>query len=299
MPETFTGDAALIVSGSVYTMDAARPAAEAFAVRDGKVAAVGDEADVMALAGPRTWVTHAGDGMVMPGIVDVHAHVGLGGQAAGWGRRVAPAYGTYEILAAVTDWADGLGPDDWVVGGPVASPVFRAMGTREMLAAPAKAGQGRPVMLRDDSLGNRWVNSRALEMLGVDALSLDPVGGSYLRDGLGPVGLLFGQAAARAELAARESIRDWRLRDLRSARTGVKILNAAGITATPDAGTMGAWLDAFCSLDRTGQLNAWIVGSMPATEFIEPGRVGPTLFDTAPARRTAHVRPDFIKAVLD
>jgi predicted amidohydrolase YtcJ len=299
MPEAFTGDADLIVRGSVYTMDAARPAAEAFAVRDGKVAAVGDEADVMALAGPRTWVTHSGDGMVMPGIVDVHSHVGFGGQVAAWELRLPPAYGPYEILAAVTDWADGLGPDDWVVGGTVTSPVFHAMGTREMLSALDKASQGRPVMLRDDSLRNRWVNSRALEILGVDALSLDPVGGSYLRDGLGPVGLLFGQAGAGAELAARDSIRDWRLRDLRSARAAVKILNAAGITATQDAATMGAWLDAFCSLDRTGQLNAWIVGSMPAREFIESGRVGSTLFDTAPARRSAHVRPDFIKAVLD
>src|SRR5258708_9697010 len=121
----------------------------------------------------------------MPGIVDIHCHVGFGGQAAAWERRLPPAYGPYEILAAVTDWADGLGPDDWVVGGTVTSPVFHAMGTREMLAALDKAGQGRPVMLRDDSLRNRWVNSRALEILGVDALSLDPVGGSYLPDGLG------------------------------------------------------------------------------------------------------------------
>jgi hypothetical protein len=112
MPETFTGDADLIVRGSVCTMDATRPAAEAFAVRDGKVAAVGDEADVMALAGPRTWVTNSGDGMVMPGIVDIHSHVGFGGQAAAWELRLPPAYGPYDILAAVTDWADGLGPDN-------------------------------------------------------------------------------------------------------------------------------------------------------------------------------------------
>jgi hypothetical protein len=47
--ETFTHDADLIVRGAVYTMDIARPVAEAFAVRDGKVAAVGDVAEVMAL----------------------------------------------------------------------------------------------------------------------------------------------------------------------------------------------------------------------------------------------------------
>ncbi len=299
MNETFTDEADLIVRGAVCTMDVARSTAEAFAVRDGKVVAVGDEADVMSLAGPRTRVIDAGDGTVMPGLVDVHSHVGLGGQAAAWELPLPPTFGPYEILRAVSDWAEGLGPDDWVVGGMVTRPVFRAMGAREMLAALDKASQGRPVMLRDDSLHNRWVNSRALEILGVDALTLDPVGGSYLRDGLGPVGLVFGRASASAELAARQSIGNPRGRDLRSARTAVKILNAAGITATQDAATMGAWLDVFNDLDRTGQLNAWIVGSMPAREFVEAGPVGPALFDTAAARRSAHVRPDFVTAVLD
>ncbi|HEY1670110.1 MAG TPA: amidohydrolase family protein [Trebonia sp.] len=280
-------------------MDADRPVAGAFAVGDGKVVAVGDEADVLALAGPRTRVTDAGEGMVMPGLVDVHSHVGLGGQAAAWELRLPPASGPCEILRAVSDWADGLGPDDWVVGGPVTSPVFHAMGTREMLAALDKASLGRPVMLRDDSLQNRWVNSRALEILGVDALTLDPVGGSYPRDAVGPVGLLIGRPSKGAELAARQSTGNARGRDLRSARTAVKIFNAAGITATQDAATMGAWLDVFGDLDRTAQLNAWIVGSMPASEFIESGPVGPDLFDTAAARRTAHVRPDFVKVVLD
>jgi hypothetical protein len=100
-------------------------------------------------------------------------------------------------------------------------------------------------------------------------------------------------------LAARQSAGNTWERDLESARTAVSIFNAAGITATQDAATMGAWLDVFNDLDRRGQLNAWIVGSMPAREFIESGLVGPALFDTAAARRSAHVRPDFVKAVLD
>jgi predicted amidohydrolase YtcJ len=37
-------------------------------------------------------------------------------------------------------------------------------------------------MLRDDSLHNRWVNSRALAILGVNAASPDPAGGRYVRD---------------------------------------------------------------------------------------------------------------------
>jgi predicted amidohydrolase YtcJ len=179
------------------------------------------------------------------------------------------------------------------------SPVFQAVGTREMLAALDRASKGRSVMLRDDSLHNRWVNSRALDILGIDGSSLNPVGGSYPRDAVGPVGLLLEQPSTDAELAVRQSTGDSRARDLQSVRTAVSIFNSAGITATQDAATMGAWLDVFNELDRAGQLNAWVVGSMPAREFVESGPVGPALFDTAADRRSAHVRPDFVKAVLD
>jgi hypothetical protein len=284
----------------VYTLDPARPWAEAFAVRDGKVVAVGDEADVGALTGAQTRVVSAGGGMVMPGLIDVHSHVGFGGQAAAWELGLSPAFSVEDILGAVRDRAALLGPDEWVVGGVAISPVFHALGHPDMLAALDQASLGRPVMLRDDSLHNRWVNSRALEILGVDAATPDPTGGSYVRDAAGrPVGLLLGQPSTDAELAARRSFGNLHERDLQSARTAVSIFNSVGVTATQDAATMGAWLDVFTELDRAGELNAWIVGSMPAREFIESGPVGTELFDTAAARRSAHVRPDFVKAILD
>jgi predicted amidohydrolase YtcJ len=82
-------------------------------------------------------------------------------------------------------------------------------------------------------------------------------------------------------------------------RTALAILNGQGITATMDAATMGHWLDAFTQLDRAGKLTAWIVGCMAAREFVDPGVAGVELFDTASRRRSRHVRPTFVKGVLD
>jgi hypothetical protein len=277
-----------------------RPWAEAFAVRGGRIVAVGRETDVLGLRGARTRMLDATGGMVLPGLVDGHSHLGFGGQAAAWELNLAPMFGVPEILAAVRQWAERLGPDEWVVGGAVISPVFHAMVNREMLATLDEASAGRPVLLRDDSLHNRWVNSRALRILGIDDTSPDPAGGSYVRDEQGhPVGLLLGQPSTAAELAARGSVGDPHARDLHAARTAVSIFNSVGVTATQDAATMGSWLDVFTELDRTNQLNAWIVASMPAREFVESGPVGTALFDTARSRRSSHVRPDFIKGLLD
>jgi hypothetical protein len=174
------------------------------------------------------------------------------------------------------------------------------MGNQKMLAALDQASLGRPVLLRDDSLHNRWVNSPALRILGVDSTTPDPAGGSYVRDEQGrPVGLLLGQPSTAAELVAHHSVPDAHARDLHSVRTAVSIFNSVGVTATQDAATMGSWLDVFTELDRADQLNAWIVASMPAREFVESGPVGAALFDTAATRRSAHVRPDFVKGLLD
>jgi predicted amidohydrolase YtcJ len=149
-------------------------------------------------------------------VVDVHSHVGFGGQQAAWELTLPPAANLDQVPRAVRDRASTLGADDWVVGGIVISPVFQSLGSREALAALDKTSPGRPVLLRDDSLHNRRANSRALEIIGVDAASRHPIGGRYVRD---PEGLLDGQlleqASTAAELAVRRSMRDPHERDLR------------------------------------------------------------------------------------
>jgi hypothetical protein len=100
-----------VVCGSaVYTLDSAQPWAEAFAVRDGKVVVVGDDADVGAVTGSQTRVIHAEGGMVMPGLIDVHSHVGFGGQTAAWELGLSPMFSAEDILGAVQDRARKLGP---------------------------------------------------------------------------------------------------------------------------------------------------------------------------------------------
>jgi SAM-dependent methyltransferase len=226
----------IVRGGPIYTLVPDRPWAEALAVRDGRILAVGRETDVLALRGPRTRVVDADGGMVLPGLVDVHSHLGFGGQAAAWEMNLAPTLDVADILAAVRQRAEQLRPDEWVAGGVVLSPVFHAMGSREMLAALDEASLGRPVLLRDDSLHNRWVNSRALRILGIHSTSPDPAGGSYARDEEGrPVGLLLGQPSTAAELAAHDSVHDRHARDLHSVRTAVSIFNGVGVTATQDA----------------------------------------------------------------
>ena len=69
----------LILSGGrVFTSDAAKPWAEAVAIRGDRIAAVGKEADVRKIAGKTTRIVDLGGKLVIPGLNDAHVHVPWG-----------------------------------------------------------------------------------------------------------------------------------------------------------------------------------------------------------------------------
>ena len=71
--------ALIIRNGLIATLDRSNPEASAVAIADGRFVAVGDDADIMRLAGPETKVVDAGRRRVIPGLMDSHTHVIRGG----------------------------------------------------------------------------------------------------------------------------------------------------------------------------------------------------------------------------
>ena len=60
----------IIRGGSIVTVNPAQPTAAALAIADGKIIAVGDEADVLRLKGPNTEVSDLGGRTLVPGFID-------------------------------------------------------------------------------------------------------------------------------------------------------------------------------------------------------------------------------------
>jgi len=68
----------IFVNGDIYTQ-ASPPHAEAIAVREGRIVAVGSNDDVRKLKGSRTQMVDLGGRWVMPGFNDAHSHLEEGG----------------------------------------------------------------------------------------------------------------------------------------------------------------------------------------------------------------------------
>lgn len=287
----------LILTGArVYTADPARPWAEAIAVTGGRITAVGTDAEVAELAGPRTERRALDGAFLMPGLVDVHNHHAIAGQEDLFELRLPLGAHLDGIADAVRAYADGLPADAWIVGGPWASDRLGEIDTAEGLASLDAAAGGRPVMLSDDSHHNRWASSRAMELAGIaagdDGVSLDAEGW--------PTGVLIEAAGIPVAQAHRAVGALTAAQDRAASRRGVAMLSEYGITAFQDAGVSTQTLEALRALDTDGELDAWVVTSMLVNdEIFGHDVIGEALVFGGEQFRTEHHRPDFVKIFLD
>ncbi|MGW3166241.1 amidohydrolase [Streptomyces sp. NPDC001142] len=291
----------IVVNAAVFTADPAGSTAEAFAVVDGEFTAVGSSEEVTRLAGPETTVVDAGGRMITPGICDVHTHLGLGGASVAWDLQIAPHYGLDEICEAIEARAAELRPGEWIAGGVIGSTTMDRLANVDALARLDRASAGRPVVLKDDTQHNRWVNSAALEAMGVTDDSPGPEGGTYVRDEAGRLtGVLWEQASRVAEEAFAASIENPEARNRVTFATAAKVCNEVGITTACDAATMEPALRTLSTLEAEGELTLRVVASTVARPLLaEPGITGEELLAASGRFGSELLRVGFVKVFLD
>lgn len=106
----------VIVNAVVHTVDRDNPRASALAIADGRILAVGSDEEISALAGPATEVRDLAGAAVVPGLIDVHNHHLLAGEADLFQLSFPPTASFDEVVEAVRGYAESLGPDEWVIG---------------------------------------------------------------------------------------------------------------------------------------------------------------------------------------
>jgi len=220
----------VLTGGHVHTVDADRPRAEAIAVRGERIVAVGSAGEVAPLIGPRTRVADVTDRLVVPGFQDAHIHP----ISAGVYRLqcdVRESRGRDGVLATIRAYAESHPDEPWIVGsGWYMADFPNGVPRREDLD---RVVPDRPAYLPNRDGHSAWVNTKALEVAGIDRETPDPPDGRIERDPDGtPSGALHEGAAELVERLL-PAITDELLADgLREAQA---YLHSLGITAWQDA----------------------------------------------------------------
>ena len=187
----------LFVNGTVVTMNPVHPQAEAVLVRGDRVVAVGQTADMNALAAPGARVVDLGGQTLLPGFNEAHNHMLMFGRALGQVDCRAPGCGTIaELQRRVAERAEETSGGGWVIGRGYddQSLAERRHPTRYDLDAVAP---DHPVVITNASGHLCVVNTRALALAGIVADTTPPEGGGIVHDESGqPTGLLLETAQA-------------------------------------------------------------------------------------------------------
>jgi predicted amidohydrolase YtcJ len=224
-------------NGRFTTLDRAKPIASAVAIREGKFVAVGDDAEVVPLAGATTRVIDLKGRLVLPGLIDNHTHVVRGGLNFNMELRWDGVRSLADAMNMLRRQVELTPPPQWVrvVGGFTEQQfVERRLPTIDELNAVAPDTPVFILHLYDRAL----LNAAALRVVGYTKDTPEPPGGQIMRDGQGnPTGLLL--AKPNASILYATLARGPKLPfeyQLNSTRHFMRELNRLGITGVIDAG---------------------------------------------------------------
>lgn len=214
---------------------------------------------------------------------------------------IAPSDSPEQVIERVREWAPKLGPNEWLVGGIIGSVPLQTIGTSaSYIAQLDAASHGHPVMIRDDSQHNRWVNSKALEAMKVTQDTPNPEGGTFVRDPDGKLtGVCWESATTFAETAFRNSIPDKSARYRGAMEAALRTLNSFGVTTIQEAATAIYPAQTIAAMEKEGKLPARIVACAMVREFIEEGVFGEDLIQALSGLRGDLFKPDFVKLFID
>jgi predicted amidohydrolase YtcJ len=236
----------ILLNGNIHTMDSQRPQARAIGIREGQIIVVGENETVASLAGQNTERIDLNGRLAIPGLMDSHFHFydwAMGRQQL----DLARVNSLDELLDQVAQAAGQLPQEKWILGQGWNESDWpeHTMPRRDHLDAVAPS---HPVALWRCDLHLASVNSRGLELAGIDETTPDPPDGVIEKDSVGrPTGVLRELAPNLVKSVIPPPSADELVAAMRE---GIAHLHTLGLTALHDVRLMGG-------LEGAAALKAW------------------------------------------
>lgn len=246
----------LFTNGVIHSVDALDSTHSALLVRDGRIAAVGSDAEVRAAASPGAQAVDLGGRTMTPGFIDAHNHMSNAAfEPISVDCSTPPLETLGEVLAAIEAHCRELPDGQWVRGFG-----FNSWQTREHRNPTRgeldEVAPRNPFFLQESNVHTGYANSLALAAVGIDACTPDPWGGGIERDERGELtGTLFEAATNLLQTASwgAYAAQDWE-RAIGLIERKAREYLALGITGIGDACVLEDSARLYRMTDEAGRL---------------------------------------------
>lgn len=259
----------VVTNANIRTMDAKRSIAKSIAVLNGRIVAIGSDADTKSLIGTKTRVINAGGNLVLPGFNDAHVHfLSTGAQLAQVNLRTSKS--PEEFVQRLKEFVATQPKGRWIQGGrwdhenwtPANLP------TAAMIDAVTP---DNPVFVSRLDGHMSLANSLAMKLAGVDQNTKDVAGGMIVRDATGnPTGIFKDTAEGVIDRVIPDDSFDQKLEFTKAATDYSASL---GVTSVQDMGA-GDDVGVYQESMRRGVLHTRIYGCSPLADFKRWERTG-------------------------
>jgi predicted amidohydrolase YtcJ len=265
----------VLLNARVWTLDEARPEAEAVAIRGNRLVRVGTNEEVKGLVGEGvTRILNLRGRLVLPGFIDNHTHFEAAGRLL-LGLNLLDVNERAAFVARVREVANRLPKGSWITGGDWGAYAQWQRGAAAASRAPVallephkkwidEVTPEHPALIRRFD-GEVWLaNSLALAAAGITRATPDPPGGEIVRDAGGePTGLLRGEASKLVEQVIPPPPHAQRLAE---GRRALEEARRWGVTSIHD-NTSFEQLEVFKELRKRGELTLRVWARMPLAEW--------------------------------
>jgi hypothetical protein len=219
----------ILHGGKIVTLDARNSVAQAIALKDGRIVAVGTDKEVLqAERGNGTRTIDLAGKMVLPGLTDAHVHA-LGAGMSELRAKLPPLDSIADIQAFVRERARVTPKGEWIVVPRTLPPRLKEM--KMPTRADLDVTRDHPVAFDGSYVWS--ANTKALEMSGITRDTPNPPGGEVVKGPDGePNGILRNAAGLLKGARRAESFSE--AERLRALEQMLKLYAAAGLTAVGD-----------------------------------------------------------------
>jgi predicted amidohydrolase YtcJ len=260
----------IITNANVWTVDRNHPRAEAVAILNQRIAAVGTSPEMDAWRGPQTRIIDAGGKLLLPGFNDAHVHFVSGGFQLDQ-VQLTDAKTKDEFTKRIAAQAKKLKKGEWILGGEWDEQNWSPseLPTHEWIDTVTP---DHPVFVERHDGHESLANALAMKLAGVTAATKSPAGGEIVRDAQGNPTGVFKDAAQN--LIAKVIPEPGLQSRIKAAKGALDYAASFGVTSVQAMVPEYSDIEAFSVLQERGELTSRIYVAPIETHWRDQAKIG-------------------------